>query len=140
MSEGTDGGFVRLETHVYREDSDDVPAFVEMLLSGQSAVQLEFHGISSASGTYLQPHLWEDDPPTNDETWPDLDPVDLLAAAIHALDDLQDAMCEQTRDPWPREGIAAVPPPRGRVDDAQLFLWYGDEDAPVLRLPPISLG
>jgi len=139
ISDGTDGGFVRTEVHVYRGDSDDVPPLVKMMRSRQSTVQLEFQGISGASGTYLHQYLWEEDPPRNDGSGPDLDQVDLLTAAIHALDHLQDSMCEHTRDPWPREGIAAVPAPRGRVEGAQLFLWYGDEGAPVLRLPPISL-
>jgi hypothetical protein len=140
LPKNTGGGVVRIERHRYPGDSEDVPPFVKMMRSGQTAVQLEFHGDLGAGGTFLQSYLWEGDPPSNDGSAPAVDSDVLLAAAIHALDDLQDAICEKTREPWPRSGVAAVPPPGGKVEGKQLLLWYGEESAPVLRLSVIDIG
>lgn len=42
---------------------------------------------------------------------------------------------------WPSTGPVALdlPIPGARFGDGVLHLWYGDEDAPVLSLPPIRL-
>ncbi len=61
----------------------------------------------------------------------------ISAACRVALDDLQDFVDEETTEPWP--GSKNVPPARALVDGGQVHLWYGDIEAPALRLRPIHL-
>jgi hypothetical protein len=75
-----------------------------------------------------------------------LDRDDLLAedyatAAWTVLSMAQDVVSETTTDPWP----SALGPggdlaePGTKVDGAQIHLWFGAEDQPVLTLPPIEI-
>jgi hypothetical protein len=64
----------------------------------------------------------------------------LLEAALHVLDDLQDAMCEGIREPWPNKGFAPVPSLRGEVIGKELRLWFEDARGDLLRLPAVLLG
>jgi hypothetical protein len=61
----------------------------------------------------------------------------ISAACRVALDDLQDFVDEETTDPWP--GSKNVPPARAMVEGGQVHLWYGDIEAPALRLRPVPL-
>lgn len=68
--------------------------------------------------------------------------VDVYADAAESVLSLaQDVVCESLDATWPSAGGAAVdlPIPGARVDGDMLRLWYGDEDAPVLELPPVRL-
>jgi hypothetical protein len=62
-------------------------------------------------------------------------------AAEGVLSLAQDVVCEALDAIWPAAGGASVdlPIPGARVDGATMQLWYGDEDAPVLRLKAIVL-
>jgi len=62
-------------------------------------------------------------------------------AAEGVLSLAQDVVCEALDETWPSAGGGTVdlPMPGARVDGAAMQLWYGDEDAPVLRLKAIVL-
>ena len=79
-------------------------------------------------------------PPKQDGSAPDLDAKAILGASIVALDDLQDFLCHELREPWPRRAPGEVPAPGARIERGKLHLWYGDELEPVLQLPPIDVG
>ncbi len=64
-----------------------------------------------------------------------VDPVDrAVDAARHALADVQDFVVRASACPWPGHGVAE---PGARALNSLIYLWYGDEDFPVLRLEPI---
>jgi len=61
------------------------------------------------------------------------------AAAWGILDGAQDGVMEILREQWPlgRDGKAVD---AGiRVEGNQLLMWFGDEHAPVIALPPLNL-
>ncbi len=62
-------------------------------------------------------------------------------AAEGVLSLAQDVICESLDATWPAPdgGSVDLPIPGARVDGAVMQLWYGDEDAPVLRLTAIVL-
>ena len=62
-------------------------------------------------------------------------------AAEGVLSLVQDVVCEALDTTWPTaaSGSVDLPIPGARVDGAAMQLWYGDEDAPVLRLKAIVL-
>jgi hypothetical protein len=62
--------------------------------------------------------------------------VETAARAIMSC--TQDEIMESTREQWP-VGPAGVGNPDARVIGEQLHMWFGDQTAPVLRLPPIEL-
>jgi hypothetical protein len=73
-------------------------------------------------------------------TGSELEQVSALVQGL--LSQVQDAVCEATTEPWP------LMVTNGRRDmglgDAigvgeELLMWYGDRDAPVLRVPTVSL-
>jgi hypothetical protein len=62
--------------------------------------------------------------------------------AVGSLNLVQQEVAEETTEPWPAtsgEGYRGLPEPDGEVSDDALHLWFGPQDAPVLRLSPISL-
>ncbi len=77
----------------------------------------------------------------------DLDPDDGGDAEVYAdeaegvLSLAQDVVCEALDATWPAAGDGTVdlPVPGARADDGMVHLWFGDEEAPVLRLKPIAL-
>lgn len=62
-------------------------------------------------------------------------------AAEGVLSLAQDVVCEALDATWPAAtgGSVDLPIPGARVDGATMQLWYGDEDAPALRLKAIVL-
>jgi hypothetical protein len=79
------------------------------------------------SGTYVR---------DNFGLYGDTDQDNIAGAGVQALDELQDYVSEATHDPWP--GTTSQPPPRARISDAMLHLWYGDPA--VLTCEPIPLA
>jgi hypothetical protein len=134
-------GSAYITTHmeVVEPGSERFAALAERL-SRPSTTELQFRHGETGTGTFLRSFLYEGKPPKQDGTGPDLDAKALLGASLHALDDLQDWLCEETHDPWPRQGQGAVPAPGARVSNGELHLWFGSEDDPVLRLPAIGVG
>ena len=69
--------------------------------------------------------------------------LDVYADAAESVLSLaQDVVCEALDATWPGPpGAAAdLPIPGARVDGEIVRLWYGNEDAPVLRLADVSLA
>jgi hypothetical protein len=69
--------------------------------------------------------------------------LDVYADAAESVLSLaQDIVCEALDATWPGPPGAAVdlPIPGARVDGEVVRLWYGDEDAPVLRLRDVALS
>lgn len=78
----------------------------------------------------------------------DIEPDDIGDLEVYAdaaegvLSLAQDVVCEALDSTWPTAGVSAIdlPVPGARADDGVVHLWYGDEDAPVLRLKPITIA
>jgi hypothetical protein len=78
----------------------------------------------------------------------DIEPDEIGDAEVYAdaaegvLSLAQDVVCEALDATWPAAGGASVdlPIPGARVDGDTLRLWYGDEDAPVLELRPVTIA
>lgn len=74
----------------------------------------------------------------------DEDPTDLeryAGAAENVLRSIQDAVSETLKSPWPRldaPGLEMAAPGARLVGDA-VTMWYGREEAPVVRFHPIAL-
>jgi hypothetical protein len=66
------------------------------------------------------------------------DEEDVVRAAVQILDQLQDFVSEATSDPWP--GTRRQPVPEGRIRDGALHLWYGEQGAIKLTVPPVDLA
>ena len=67
------------------------------------------------------------------------EPEESLETAVRAaLSGVQDYIADATTEPWPGTG-GSQPNPDARLDGDVLLMWFGPEDAPVLRLPPIDL-
>lgn len=67
------------------------------------------------------------------------DPVETLIRATRvALDTVQVLISDESALPWP--GERSQPNPDVRLDGDRLVMWFGDEQAPVLELPPIDLS
>jgi hypothetical protein len=69
------------------------------------------------------------------------DPDDFASAAWNVLSMAQDVVNETSGDPWPvalgeKTDLAE---PGTRADGRTVHLWFGAEDQPALRLPPITL-
>jgi hypothetical protein len=80
-----------------------------------------------------EPHPGRDprfEPITHDEV--------IAAVATKAMDELQDTVDENTREPWP--GNRTVPRPHAIVENGVLLMWFGDRIQPALRLDPIELA
>ncbi len=69
------------------------------------------------------------------------DPDVLADAAEGVLSLAQDIVCEALDAPWPTGAASTIelPMPGARIDGGVVRLWFGDEDAPVLRLKGIRL-
>jgi hypothetical protein len=69
------------------------------------------------------------------------DPDVYADAAESVLSLAQDVVCEALDRTWPGQAgtVDDLPVPGARVDGDVVMLWYGDEDAPVLRLADVSL-
>ena len=66
-----------------------------------------------------------------------------LAALIagNALNELQDAVSESSKEPWPALSPTVMAPYHTRTDDTSLFFWYGtSETTPVIGFKPIALS
>jgi len=67
------------------------------------------------------------------------EPRENLETAVRAsLSGVQDYVADATTEPWPGSG-GTQPNPDARVEADTVRMWFGPEDAPVLRLPPIDL-
>ena len=60
-------------------------------------------------------------------------------AALSLLSTVQDFVAEFATDPWPGQEREMPLPGVEWVDD-ELHAWYGEAQAPALRLPPLPLG
>jgi hypothetical protein len=69
------------------------------------------------------------------------EPEDYADAAWNVLSMAQDKVSETTTDPWPASAGTGpdLAEPGTRAEGRAVVMWFGVEDAPVLRLPPISL-
>jgi hypothetical protein len=67
------------------------------------------------------------------------EPAENLETAVRAaLSAVQDYIAEATTEPWPGTG-GRQPNPDARLEANSISMWFGSEDAPVLRLTPIDL-
>lgn len=58
-----------------------------------------------------------------------------------ALSELQDAVSEASREPWPAEAARRMALPGTRRDDARVYFSYGEsEQSPVLGFAPIAIA
>ena len=64
--------------------------------------------------------------------------ANLETAVRAALSGVQDYIADVTAEPWPGTG-GSQPTPDARVESDTVSMWFGDEDAPVLRLPSLRL-
>lgn len=62
----------------------------------------------------------------------------ISAVAFKAMDELQDHVTENTREPWP--GHRTVPAAHAVVENGVLFMWFGERSQPALSLKPIELA
>lgn len=67
----------------------------------------------------------------------DSEEANVIGLAVQILDELQDYISEATHLPWP--GTVRQPQPHGRIEDAQLLLWYADGDEVKLTIAPLPL-
>jgi len=73
-------------------------------------------------------------------TGPESDQV--CAVVQELLSQIQDVVCEATTEPWPlvlTNGRKDMALGDAAVVGDELQMWYGDRDAPVLRIPTVSL-
>jgi hypothetical protein len=89
----------------------------------------------SASGAYVHGYFDEESPSGESKD----EEERLVKAAVWVLGNLQDSLCEGTREPWPDNGIAPVPSPHGQIVERLLQLWFEDSRGTVLALPTIPL-
>ncbi len=67
---------------------------------------------------------------------------EVVDGAIASLNLVQQEVAEETTEPWPAasgRGYLGFPEPGGELVEDDLHLWFGPEEAPALRLRPISL-
>jgi len=63
--------------------------------------------------------------------------MEVAARAI--LDGAQDGIMEILTEQWPLGPGGEFAHPVVRVDGRQLLMWFGEEGAPVIVLPPLSI-
>jgi hypothetical protein len=103
----------------------------------------------SAVGTELRiehPDGWDCTMPLDwlEDPADDRSAAELAELAVdNALNSLQDAVSEASREPWPPvspDFPRAMAPYETRVDDTQVCFWYGrSEDSPAIAFTPIML-
>ena len=64
----------------------------------------------------------------------------LYTAVEVVLNSVQDSISEETRAPWPSKDGRAMATLGVRVGRDAIYLWYGDETAPVLEVPKIPFA
>ena len=75
----------------------------------------------------------------------DRDPANLesyIAAGWNVLSGFQDCVVMTLREGWPMETTTPeyrMAYPGSKVEGTVLYLWYGPEESPVVRLRPIDL-
>lgn len=68
------------------------------------------------------------------------DPSERLETAVlSVINTLQDDISEHMRTPWPSHDGRAMALAEARSDGKSVHIWYGDRQAPVLTIPPISI-
>jgi hypothetical protein len=72
----------------------------------------------------------------------DRGPAELAELVVStALSELQDAVSEASREPWPAQAPLRMALPGTRRDDARVYFWYGEsEQSPVLGFAPITIA
>lgn len=64
-----------------------------------------------------------------------------LESAVSAiLSEVQDTISEHLHTPWPSVDGRHMALPGVRVDAELIHLWYGDEQAPVLRISAVKIA
>jgi hypothetical protein len=63
----------------------------------------------------------------------------ISTAALVILGGAQDAVMDILTEEWPLGPDGSVVYPASRVEGDNLLMWFGDEQAPVLGLPPLDL-
>ena len=66
----------------------------------------------------------------------------ILAVVLQLMSEVQDLVSETTTEPWPPivvNGSRDMAMPDAAIDQNDLDMWYGDRNAPALRLPSVSL-
>jgi hypothetical protein len=66
----------------------------------------------------------------------------VCAVVQELLFQVQDVVCEATTEPWPlvmTDGRKDMAAGNAAVVGDELHMWYGDRDAPVLRVPTVCL-
>jgi hypothetical protein len=101
----------------------------------------------TAKGTDLvveHPHGWG---VVMDVAWIQDEGEDRTAAQMagvivgNALNELQDAVSESSKEPWPALSPTVMAPYHVRTDATSVFFWYGtSETAPVIGFTPIALS
>lgn len=61
----------------------------------------------------------------------------IAAVAFKVMDELQDEIDREAREPWP--GRRAVPKAHAVVEDDALHMWFGDRAAPAAACGPLAL-
>jgi|SRR5665213_109215 len=62
----------------------------------------------------------------------------IAAVAFKIMDELQDKVDEETREPWP--GQRTVPKAHAAVEEDVLYMWFGDREAPSESCEPLPLA
>ena len=62
----------------------------------------------------------------------------ISAVAFKIMDELQDEVDEETREPWP--GPRTVPEAHAAVEEDVLYLWFGDRETPSESCEPLPLA
>jgi len=64
----------------------------------------------------------------------------LSTAAWAILSGTQDAIMEILTEQWPLGPNGGAAEPEARVEGDRLLMWFGEEQAPVVALPPLDLA
>src|SRR5689334_20787814 len=64
--------------------------------------------------------------------------IDTAARAI--LGGAQDAVMEILAEQWPLDPSGRVVYPDARVDGGQVLMWFGQDQAPVIVIPPLNVA
>jgi hypothetical protein len=67
-------------------------------------------------------------------------PERVSTAAWAILNGAQDAVMELLSEEWPLGPNGTVAEPGARVEGDRLVMWFGEESAPVIVLPPVVIA